>query len=259
MIELDTAGSGASHSSMRTAEQRDRYNKARREKRNAAAQEKRRAFIESVAARIEKRCVACLVVKPLSDYCNDKKAADKRQSRCKVCTRAFSRKWCQENKARHKELNRLRYSAKATEIRQYHREHRLKNLDAERERARSFMRSKRATRSQDERQKELDYKKQSYLENIEKIRVYKAKYKKENPWQNRAQNMRRKAAKLHRTPSWVDREAVNQIYKDCPAGLTVDHIIPLQGKTVSGLHVPWNLQYLTASENSRKGNKCELS
>jgi hypothetical protein len=53
-------------------------------------------------------------------------------------------------------------------------------------------------------------------------------------------------------PAWVDEEEIKRIYRNCPDGHHVDHIVPLKGINVCGLHVPWNLQYLPATENIKK-------
>lgn len=65
----------------------------------------------------------------------------------------------------------------------------------------------------------------------------------------------RKADKLLRTPSWADKDKIKAVYENCPLGMHVDHIVPLRGELVSGLHVEYNLQYLTAKENIQKSNK----
>jgi len=74
----------------------------------------------------------------------------------------------------------------------------------------------------------------------------------------------RRAAKLQRTPAWLTdkhRKEIAAIYKRAAqitarTGIAhhVDHILPLQGKNISGLHVPSNLQILTETENKTKGN-----
>lgn len=49
-------------------------------------------------------------------------------------------------------------------------------------------------------------------------------------------------------------KALKEIYMSRPEGYEVDHIIPIHGSIVCGLHVPWNLQYLPKSDNRRKRN-----
>jgi hypothetical protein len=76
---------------------------------------------------------------------------------------------------------------------------------------------------------------------------------------------KRRSAKLQRTPPWStikEELEIKQFYlnaskltKETGIPHEVDHIIPLQGENVSGLHVPWNLQILSRSLNIRKGNR----
>jgi hypothetical protein len=70
----------------------------------------------------------------------------------------------------------------------------------------------------------------------------------------RIRNAQRRLMVKQQMPKWANKDTIREIYKNKPDGYHVDHIIPLKGKLVSGLHVEYNLQYLTASENSRKNN-----
>lgn len=94
-------------------------------------------------------------------------------------------------------------------------------------------------------------------------KVVKNCWKKENPAQVYAATAKRRASKLMRTPVWLDatqKAEIDFTYEYCAAlrsiGMDyhVDHIVPLQGKTVSGLHMPFNLQVIHAKDNLRKAN-----
>lgn len=97
-----------------------------------------------------------------------------------------------------------------------------------------------------------------YCANKALIRQKAQIYSKLYPENNRASTARYNAAKLNAYPAWLNLEQIQlikDIYKNKPEGYHVDHIVPLRGKEVSGLHVPWNLQYLPAIENIKKSNK----
>lgn len=76
-----------------------------------------------------------------------------------------------------------------------------------------------------------------------------------NPAMWMALAAKRRAVQLRATPAWSESEAIAAFYAACPPNAHVDHWLPLQSKTVCGLHVLANLQYLTVHENKSKGNK----
>lgn len=117
-----------------------------------------------------------------------------------------------------------------------------------------------------DKKKQMD--KDYYIKNSEYIKERVKEYSKQHMDKLRPKKLIRtifrRLAKLHRTPIWLtpsDLLKIKAIY-DCSNRLSkclgiphhVDHIIPLQGKTVSGLHVPNNLQVIPASINLSKGN-----
>ena len=92
-------------------------------------------------------------------------------------------------------------------------------------------------------------------ENPERALANKRRSQKKCAGTKRANVAKYRAAKDQRVPAWANLRAIAEFYKACPKDLTVDHIIPLRGETVSGLHVLDNLQYLSLSENSSKRNR----
>jgi hypothetical protein len=97
-----------------------------------------------------------------------------------------------------------------------------------------------------------------YRANKQLRKEYNQAYRITNPEIYAAHGVKRRTRELNALANWADHEEINIIYAQCPAGYHVDHIIPLQGKLVSGLHVENNLQYLPASENMSKSNKFDI-
>jgi hypothetical protein len=148
--------------------------------------------------------------------------------------------------------------------------------------ARNEENAKRLRKEWYERNKELTKQraKQWAADNPEKAAVKKAKWRSENREMHNAINRewfaqnkdkraayegKRRAAQLQRTPSWLTEDdlwIIEQAYELAEIRTKmfnfpwhVDHIIPLQGKQVSGMHHPLNIQVIPAKENLSKSNK----
>lgn len=99
-------------------------------------------------------------------------------------------------------------------------------------------------------------------DNPERKREMDKKFVQENRALVTSYKAKRRAAQKCATPSWLTKEqieAIRDIYKEArrltiETGIQyeVDHIVPLDGRIVSGLHVPWNLRAIPKDENNRR-------
>ena len=163
-----------------------------------------------------KACSKCKVVKPHDAFAPNKVTKDRRQSWCRECTNLT-------NSARRK-------------------------VDLE-------WQAKRRAHMQSAEYKEYRKAYNATPKGRELQRAARA-VAKSNPALKRNYRVFYKLRAEHRCPSWVKPKDIAPFYELAHSlgdGYVVDHIIPLRGKTVSGLHVPQNLQVLTITANELKG------
>jgi len=126
----------------------------------------------------------------------------------------------------------------------------------------SYARCYQCSKQHNNTNKKREYMRRWYHSNKEHQQSYRLRWDKENPDKARHHSSSRRARVLHAMPPWADETAIQQQYAQARTWevltgipMHVDHIIPLQGTNVCGLHCIQNLRVIPAKCNAAKSNK----
>ena len=184
---------------------------------------------------------------------------DGRKIRCKACWRKANKQYELNNHDKRSAQKKQYYIDNKDRITVAHKTYKENNKDKTRESGKKYRL---------ENAEKIKITHQAYRDNNkDKRSAYNKQWERDNRGKSRAKVVRRRTQQINALPSWADLDKIRELYKDCAAinliarmvgcseKFTVDHVIPLQGKLASGLHVENNLQIMTASENFKKSNK----
>lgn len=201
-----------------------------------------------------RKCCKCKKFFAKSFFQRDKQVPDGLSRRCKTCEKEKRKRTHIKRREKDSEYGKEYYQMQKKEISLRIEIYRLSDPDRERERGKRW-RTKNKEKIAEyllnyakiNKQKIIDYHKKWYQKNIERFFAASAK---------------RRAQKLRATPKWANDFFINEIYqlarlREKITGIRwhVDHIVPLQGKNVCGLHVENNLSVIPAILNMKKGNR----